>query len=421
MSAEPLQTHADLLRASGVFDRSGRMRRLFDYLLDCTSKGKIPKEIDIALEALDRDSTFDVTQDAAVRVYIYKLRRLLDSYYARVGSDQHERIVVAKGEYRLALEPIPSAMTETAPPGSGGQPGTDPRRQKHPRRRGLLAALAVSLLLNGLLATREFQGTTATDTTAASWQNHPVWSPILHDNLPVILVLGDYYIFGETDGADGIQRMVREFNINSRTDLEQYAQTHPEVAERYMDLDLTYLPTSIGPALRNLLPMLASQHKRIQVIPRSELTTSMLTSADIIYVGYLSALGSLHQVVFSGSSFEVGDTYDELVSSPDHQHYLSQAADPRRGNQKYRDYGYLSTFPGPNGNRIIIIAGTRDAAVAGVAESLTQPAGAAQLAQESKAAANFEALYEVYGVGNTNVGTKLLRANSLNSNAIWRN
>lgn len=415
MSAETLQTHADLIRASGVFDRSERLRRLFDYLVDCTTRGKIPKEIDIALEALGRDSTFDVTQDAAVRVYIHKLRRLLDGYYARVGPEQRERIVVAKGEYRLALEPIQTAITAAVSPSDSELP-----QQKRPRRLGLPGVLAVSLLLNGLLAAKAFHGNTPTDTTA-SWQNHPVWSPILHDNLPVIIVLGDYYIFGETNGADGIERMVREFNINSRTDLEQYAQTHPEVAERYMDLDLTYLPTSIGPALRNVLPMLASQHKRIQVIPRSELTTSMLTSSDIVYVGYLSALGSLHQIVFSGSSFSIGDTYDELVSSSDQRHYLSQAADPRRGEQKYRDYGYLSTFAGPNGNRIVIISGTRDAAVSGVAESLTQPVLTAQLAQQSKTTTNFEALYEVYGVGNTNVGMKLLRSNPLNSNAIWKN
>jgi len=419
MSAAPLQTHADLIRASGAFDRSGRLRRLFDYLLECTTKGKIPKEIDIALEALDRDSSFDVTQDAAVRVYIYKLRRLLDDYYARVGPQQRERIVVAKGEYRLALEPILATGTEATAPADSEWPAVEPPQPRRPRPYGLLAALAASLLLNGLLATRALHGATEPE-TASIWQSHPVWSPILHDNLPVTIVLGDYYIFGETDGADGIERMVREFNINSRTDLEQYAQTHPKAAERYMDLDLTYLPTAIGPALRNILPMLASQHKRIQVIPRSELTTSMLTSADIIYVGYLSALGRLHQIVFSGSSFSVGDTYDELVSNKDQQHYLSQAADPRRGDQKYRDYGYLSTFAGPNGNRIIIISGTRDAAVAGVAESLTQPAFTAQLTQQSKAVANFEALYEVYGVGNTNVGTRLLRANALNSNAIWK-
>src|SRR5438876_28380 len=112
-----------------------------------------------------------------------------------------------------------------------------------------------------------------------------------------------------------------------------------EQAEHYLDLDLTYLPTSVGPALQALLPVLADLHKHVQVILMSDLTTSMLTSADIIYVGYLSGLGTLRQIVFSGSSFSIGDNYDELVSHADRQRYISQGGDPWRGNQKYTDYG----------------------------------------------------------------------------------
>jgi len=413
MSAELLRTQADLIRASGAFDRSTRVRRLFDYLLDCTLQDKVPKEIDIALHAMDRGPTFDTTQDAAVRVCIHKLRRVLDNYYAGGGSEQRERIVVAKGEYRLALEPVAAAGAADSVPTHSEPPA------KNPFGHWLLAVLAASLLANGLLAAKALQHARPTDDTGIL-QNHPVWRPIFQDNLPVIIVLGDYYIFGETDGADGVARMIREFNINSRSDLEQYAQTYPEVAERYMDLDLSYLPTAIGPALSHILPLLASQHKRIQIITRSELTTSMLKSADIIYVGYLSALGSLQEIVFAGSSFVVGDTYDELISTTDNRHYLSQAADPRRGEQKYRDYGYLSTFAGPNGNRIVIISGTRDAAVAGVAESLTRPFIDPQLSLPAMAIANFEALYEVYGVGHTPVAMRVLRCNPLNSNAIWK-
>jgi len=166
--------------------------------------------------------------------------------------------------------------------------------------------------------------------------------------------------------------MVREFSINSRRDLEQFSLSHPAQAEHYLDLDLTYLPTSVGQALQEILPVLADLHKHVPVILMSDLTTSMLTSADIMYVGYLSGLGTLRQIVFSGSSFSVGDTYDELVSHADRQRYVSQGGDPWRGNQKYTDYGYLSTFAGPNGNRFVIISGTRDAAVAGVAGALAR-------------------------------------------------
>jgi len=411
---ESLASQAALIRSSGVLGRSDRLRRLFDYLLECAAQGKVPKEIDIAIEALGRGPAFDVTQDAAVRVYIHKLRRQLDDYYAGVGSDQAMRIVVAKGEYRLALEP----MNANAPESPPDLPAVQPARTR--RLPWIGAALCISLLINGFLAVKTL--TRAPQPQAIQpWSSNPVWQQMLHEDRPVIVVLGDYYIFGETDHTEEVKRMVREFSINSRRDLEQFTQSHPDEAVHYLDLDLSYLPTSVGPALQAILPVLAELDKHVQVILMSDLTTSMLTSADIIYVGYLSGLGALRQIVFSGSSFSVGDNYDELVSRADRQRYVSQGGDPWRGNEKYTDYGYLSTFAGPNGNRFVIISGTRDAAVAGMAGAVTQPERAIQLARQSNNRGDFEALYEVYGVGHTHVGMKLLRLAHLDTNSIWKN
>ena len=39
-------------------------------------------------------------------------------------------------------------------------------------------------------------------------------------------------------------------------------------------------------------------------------------------------------------------------------------------HRNYRDYGFISTFPGPDGNQFVIIAGTRDRACAGRARAL---------------------------------------------------
>ena len=43
----------------------------------CTRAGRTPKESVIAVEVFGRGTDFDVSQDAAVRVYIHKLRRKL--------------------------------------------------------------------------------------------------------------------------------------------------------------------------------------------------------------------------------------------------------------------------------------------------------------------------------------------------------
>ena len=111
-AAQSLQQHAERIRASGALGRSALLLRLFDYLEGCSSTGKVPKEIEVALDVFGKRPDFDVAQDAVVRVYVHKLRRRLDEYYAGPGRSDTSRLVIPKGEYRLVLqdqgEPTPA-------------------------------------------------------------------------------------------------------------------------------------------------------------------------------------------------------------------------------------------------------------------------------------------------------------------------
>jgi hypothetical protein len=413
LDSEQLAARADRIRASGLLGRSGQLSRLFDYLVECSVQGKSPKEIDIAVEALGRGAEFDVTQDAVVRVYVHKLRRRLEEFYGGPGSEESERIVIARGEYRLSLEPNEAAIAKplVAAP------------VEHPTsiKKWLIGALAVSLIVNMVLLGLARFRQQPVDAAVARVRANPIWAPILGDDLPIVIVVGDYYIFGETDESMNVKRMIREFEINSHRELEQYTQDHPEVADRYMDLGLTYLPTSVAPALRELMPVLASAGKRVRVVLASEMTPDLLTRADIIYVGYLSGMGMLRRLIFAGSQFAIGDTYDELIDRKTGHHYVSQSSSLWRGDPSYRDYGYFSTFAGSNGNRVVVVAGTRDVALANTAEAITHPESMQRLAGQSSTHRDFEALYEVYGMEGTNVDSKLLTTAPLNTAAIWRN
>jgi hypothetical protein len=413
LDSEQLASRADRIRASGLLGRSGQLSRLFDYLVECSVQGKSPKEIDIAVEALGRGAEFDVTQDAVVRVYVHKLRRRLEEFYGGPGSEESERIVIARGEYRLSLEPNEAAIAKPLV--------AAPEERPTSIKKWLIGALAVSLILNAVLLGLAPLRQQPVDSAMARVRANPVWASILGDDLPIVIVVGDYYIFGETDESMNVKRMIREFEINSRRELEQYTQDHPEVADRYMDLGLTYLPTSVAPALRELMPVLASAGKRVRVVLASEMTPDLLTRADIIYVGYLSGMGMLRRVIFAGSQFAIGETYDELIDRKSGHHYVSQSSSLWRGDPGYRDYGYFSTFAGSNGNRVVVVAGTRDVALANTAEAVTRPESMERLAAQSGSHRDFEALYEVYGMEGTNVDSKLLTTTPLNTAAIWRN
>jgi hypothetical protein len=414
--ADLLRAHADRIRASGVLGRSPLMQRLFDFLLECSLANRAPKEIEVAMDAFGKGTDFDVSQDAMVRVYVHKLRRKLEEFYAGAGADTPAHLSIPKGEYRFVID-RPQAMKESSVAPVPHAPHVVPPRSS--RRTWLLIALAASLLVNaGLLLTAYMRPSEPRD-DFAQVRHSPIWAPILNDDRAIFVVVGDYYIFGETDDTMEVRRLVREFAINSPQDLEQYLKLHPEQAERYLDLELAYLPTASAYALRDLMPVLASANRRVRIVTMSQLNPAVIKSAHVIYLGYLSGLGRLGELVFRNSRLGFGESYDEIVDHETNTRYVSQAGAPYRGETQIRDYGYFATFAGPEGNRIVVIAGTRDVAAMHMAETVTSARTLAALATEAKAQPNFEALYEVYGMDRLNLDGKLLLTSPLDSTRIW--
>jgi len=86
---------------------------------------------------------------------------------------------------------------------------------------------------------------------------------------------------------------------------------------------------------------------------------------------------------------------------------------------EFRDYGYFSTFAGPNGNRIVVIAGTRDIGVMQMAQSLSQRQDVDELCQRAGAVPAFESLVEVSGVGKTGLQSHSLFVSAMKADKIW--
>jgi hypothetical protein len=416
-AASAIDFHVTRIRASGILGRSELLQKLFDFLVVCAHAGRVPKEIEIAIDGFGKDARFDASQDALVRVYVHKLRRRLEEFYAGAGRDDTERLVIPRGEYRLAIEAREAA--EALPV---VLPAWQLRLPRLTRREWFAgSAIAILLAVVGVLGTLQWQASRG-DSEFAAARRSAIWAPLLDDELPIYVVLGDYYIFGEHDAGRGVERLVRDFSINSRDDLEQRLLNEPQLARRYEDLNLTYLPTASAYALRNVMPILAAANKRVRVVMASQLDAAVLKSAHIIYIGYLSGLGGmLREIVFAGSRFNIGNSFDELVDATTGASYMSEAGEPPGDAVRYRDYGYFSTFSGPNGNRNLIIAGMRDTALMQTAETVTGSRRLAELTRRGDTRDGaFEALYEVYGVNGTNIEARLLLTAPLHSGDIWR-
>ncbi len=406
--SEPLlRSEADAVLASGALGRSPLLKALFEYLLEQSLEGRRVTEFDVASEVFDRGEQFSSTLDASVRVYIHRLRRKLDEHYSGAGRAAPQRIVIPNGEYRLVLE-ARAAGAESPP--------VRPAPARLPR--WAFAAAAALVALN-VAAWAWFAVQRPAD-PLRDVRRSEVWAPLTGDSRPLLVVLGDYFIFGDTEGGADVRRLVREFDVNSSDDLDRHKLAHPAAAGRYVDLELRYLPVGAGAALRRLLPLLAGPDPdRVRVILMSELTPDMLKTHDIVYVGYLSGLGLLESPTFAGSRFAIGMSYDELIDIVGQRHYLSQAGAAVGASQPHIDYGYVASYPGPGGGRIMVIAGTRDVALIQAAEALGRRASLEELARKTRGAAGFEALYMVEGLARTNLDGKLVLAAPLKTRDIW--
>ncbi len=408
---EKIEILAKRLRDANVLGRSEPLKKLFEFLVARAADATAPKELEIADVIFDPAANFDATQDASVRVYMHRLRQKLDGYYKGPGRGESERLSIPKGSgYRLIAVPQP----EHAPAGGG------PKQWLLPAGWAVAAALALLLALNAVGLGFNRAPPDSDDILAV--RNHAPWAGLLADARPITLVVGDYYIFGDLGGDGGSDRLVREYAINSPADLDEYLMRNPALADRYMDLDLYYLPVSTAFALRSILPVLsrtAKDRERLHIVQMSDLTPDMIKRTNIVYVGYLSGLGLLREPVFLGSRFSVGTTYDELIDNVGNRHYLSQEGGPDESHGKLKDYGYFSTFAGPNGNRIVIIAGTRDIAVMQTAETVSKSDSLDALMEKAGGVQSFEALYEVEGLRRINLGGRLLLTSPLKTDRIW--
>ncbi len=418
MSHAALQAEADQIRETGALGRSEPVRKLFDYLVQSSLEDRSPKEAEVAAAVFSRRADFDANQDAVVRVYVHKLRRKLETLYAGPRAGQAHRLTIPRGEYRLIVEHRPEPASAAAPiVGPVIVPGIVPVR-----RGWVLALAAIALILLSSGAT--WLCLEASRPQAVKDLDHvrhgPVWAPLLANRFPTLVVVGDYYIFGESDDGMQVNRLVREYSVNSEGELDDFLMAHPDKVSHYMDLDLRYLPVGAAYALRDVLPVLtAGKGGPVKVILASDLTPQMLKTNNIVYVGYFSAMGVLRDAAFAGSRFSIGETYDDLIDGRTHHHYDSQGGGPDSNGAMYVDYGYVSTFKGPAGNRVVVVAGTRDVALMQAADAATNRSSIGQMTATGQTPDAFEALYEAQGMSRLNVAGKLLVASPLDAGKIW--
>jgi hypothetical protein len=405
-----LEHEIEQIEASGILGRSSVYARLLQYLLTTSAGSSLPKEADIATDVFSRPD-FDPSNDSSVRVYVHNLRQKLDAYYANLKPPAQRRLIIPKGEYRLRFSEVESSeVPKFAASGGRGSPWR-------------IAAMGSMFLA---LAAVFWSGLTRLDSTSdvAGFRDTELWGPLLYDEQQIFVVVGDYFMLAETDESGLPQRLVRDFQINDSDDFEEAARYSPELRDRYLDINLTYLPVGTGPALGDVLKVLHSSDKPVIIVPLSRFRTSLIRAGHIVYVGYLSGLGSLSSYAFSASRLALGMSYDELVDTETGNTFRSDAGWITDKGSDYTDYGWISAIAGPDDNRFVVVAGTRDEAlmhVASAAANLNEVRSIENALPKADSGGNrsFEVLYKVSSRDRTHIASSRVFVSEIDDSNVW--
>ena len=389
----PFAAEVARIRAGGALGEVGRLRELFDFLAGRGPEGPPASQSEIAESVFGQTETS--IDDATVRVYIHRLRKRLEDHHAEAGEVPGEgRLTVPAGIYALRLASNPGERSDAPAPA---------RAHRFPPRVAM-GVLALALLAAAFLAGRLLSPGGAPPANA-------FWQPFLESERPVLVVVGDYYMFGEFDPVRPEQsRLIRDFRIDSPTDLLSLQEAEPDRYGLAEDVGLTYLPLSTAYALRHIVPVLARDGRSVRVVAASTLDADTARDADIVYVGLIGAMALLEDTTFNGSSFAVGDTYDELIDTVARRSYTSEEARRLASPVFYRDYGYVARFRAPGGSLVAVVAGARETALRGLAPIVAGQELPPELSVLARADGEFEALFQVTGQQGADLSERLIAA-----------
>ncbi len=402
-----LVAHGERIRRSGALGKSPQINRLFELLLERSLANVAPKEIEIAQMVFGRATDADLAADATVRVHVHRLRKKLEEL---PPDEQGERLTLPRGEYRLVV-----ASADVAHVQDGVE---SPRPPPRSAWTGLAAAAVLLIgfnLLGWIWLAREPAKDSRLDTH--------LWSALAGSRNPTLILYGDQYVFGEQDANGAISRVIFDPHIGSREDLEQYKMRTPGADQKYIDLNSYSLPEGAAPAMAAIAPVVlaarAGEFSSIKSMTMSRFTNGMLRSHDLVYLGLLRNLGDLKEPLFEISGFSLSASDDSLIDRSSGNRFQSDWANPSTEGIMRRDYAYLASLPGPSGNHIVVVAGTRDPALMEAIQIASDKAELDRLSAQVGKGGSFEALYEVRTFGPSNVANKLVVARRLEVDQMW--
>ncbi|WP_430907357.1 hypothetical protein [Maribacter sp. 2-571] len=400
MGENALLEEAQRIATSSVMKGSSTYSSLLLYLAKASISGNIPKESTIAFDIFGRKN-FDPSQSTLIRVYIYHLRKKIDTYYNSIGSNNAQRLLLPKGNYKLFIE-------KKAP----SQGWTKQIRPKH------LVIPAVTVFVLSALV----WAIPALTRLATGQKDTGLWSDLISTDVPLTVVIGDFYIFNEYHANTNNRRLVRDPEINSKEDYERYMNT-AGMGSKTNTLNFTMLPFYSSFWIKDISQTFIPHDRSFSLRTASRFNPVELQDHNIVVVGMLKTIG-MFQSYFDNSDYSFVDNYCLVYTDPKSgkETTYTPTGNPSEG---HKDYTFISKIPGPGTNKIYLFGGLWDIGADEGLKNFTNPELRKTLEKTMVKTFGYvpeyyEILMEANGYDRMGIDSKIIRINEIQKEkVVW--
>ncbi len=108
-----------------------------------------------------------------------------------------------------------------------------------------------------------------------------------------LIVLGDLFMYTQTDPVTGRTLTVRDTGINSSEELRAFLASNPSYAAERGLRYVTMVQKSAAIGMASILPLVNETGRNIEVTVRDDLREEAIRHNDVVYIGPLSRTGPL--------------------------------------------------------------------------------------------------------------------------------
>ena len=408
---------ASRIVASRGFSRSDLLQRFLLHVceLQLTGRSDLISEQRIGIQIFNRAEDYDPGEDNIVRSYARLLRKRLDAYFEREGSQEALRISIPRGGYVPIFEV--RASSDSSLPEESSLNRNDDRpaspalaeeaeksRSHGMTRRRIFWKIPTLCTLAGMaLAAAAISGWQHLERARQQSTVHPVWSSLFQPNRNTLIVPADsglgilqnlsHHLVGVEEYANGSylnqMHLPAGMDANNINDLSR--QRYTSVVDLNIATALARLPEY--------------EPTRTQVRYARSITAEDLKTSNVILIG------SKHTNPWV-AIYEPGMNF-RLQYEPEVDASLVQNLHPRTGEQSsYRNgsgstaqstYGVIAYLSGNSGGHVLIVEGLNMAATQAAADVLLNGSDFAPILQEAHrrdgTLSDFELLVETTSIG----------------------